>query len=379
MQQKRLGFGIKGYWGILRYAHRMNTMSQEAARRLRALNFWAKHGLSATIDAFSVSRRTLYGWKKSYLEARGNTAALENQSRAPIIRRTRKTWDVGVFERLLDLRREFAFMGFEKLHVFLLDWCQARSLACPSVSTIRKVAKSDKRLCPVKHKMPACQRIKPQGLRRPKGYRPKAPGECVGIDTIEIHGSGIYSGLRRYVVTFKDMHSRFALGAALPSKHASHTTKLWHIAKACYPFKPKRVLTDNGSEFKAELTKTVLDDGAVRWLTYPNCPKMNAHAERFNRTIQDEFIDFNKDLLFDDIHAFNDKLLDYLIWFNEERPHYALGLKSPMQFLAEEHQCNMCWRDTRCTQSHDGVAKCSHPLLIKSLGFPLLELADRAC
>ena len=46
------------------------------------------------------------------------------------------------------------------------------------------------------------------------------------------------------------------------------------------------------------------------------------------------------------VHAFNDKLLDYLIWFNEERPHYALGLRSPMQFLAEEHQCSMYWRNT---------------------------------
>jgi len=45
--------------------------------------------------------------------------------------------------------------------------------------------------------------------------------------------------------------------------------------------------SDNGSEFKAEFTQAVLDDGAVRWLTYPKNPKMNAHAERFNRTIQE--------------------------------------------------------------------------------------------
>jgi hypothetical protein len=54
------------------------------------------------------------------------------------------------------------------------------------------------------------------------------------VDTIEIYGQGIYSGMRRYVVAFKDMHSRFALGAASPSKHARHTAKLWQIARACY-------------------------------------------------------------------------------------------------------------------------------------------------
>jgi len=43
----------------------------------------------------------------------------------------------------------------------------------------------------------------------------------------------------------------------------------------------------------------------------------------------------------------NDKLLDYLIWFNEKRPHYALNLLSPMQFLEQQHQCNMYWRNTQ--------------------------------
>lgn len=346
MQQGWIGQRIRGFRGVSRYADRMHSISAVAAHRLKALNFWSAHGLDAAMDAFDVSRRTLYGWRRTYLEAKGNTAALDNESRAPKRRRQRHPWDKGVLDQLVALRRQMPAIGFEKLRLFLLDWCEPRSLSCPSVSTLRRVAKTDKRLMPVKHKPPGSSRMKPQGQRRPKGYAPRAPGECVGVDTIEIHGSGAYSGLRRYVVTFKDMHSRFALGAAIPSKHARHTARLWHIAKACYPFKPKRVLSDNGSEFKAEFTQIVLDDGAVRWLTYPKCPKMNAHAERFNRTIQEEFIEFHKDLLFDDIDAFNDKLLDYLIWFNESRPHYALGLRSPMQFLAEEHQCNMYWRDT---------------------------------
>jgi hypothetical protein len=142
------------------------------------------------------------------------------------------------------------------------------------------------------------------------------------------------------------------------------------------PLITQRVLSYNGSEFKAQFTKIVLDDGAVRWLTYPKCPKMNAHAERFNRTIQEEFIEFHKDLLFEDIDAFNDKLLDYLIWFNESRPHYALGLRSPMQFLSEEHQCNMYWRDT--TEAAFGQ-RCVTLLMLFSIvgGGKSGELADQ--
>jgi len=346
MRIKFHGYGVKGWYGVKRYALRMQSVSETAQKRVRILEFWNCHGLSAAMDAFGVSRRTLYHWQRAYRAAEGKAHALNNKNRAPLRRRGKRAWDAGVLERLLQLRAQLPAIGLEKLHVFLLDWCEPRGLHCPSVSTLRRRARQDARLAAARKRPPASTRTKGEGQRRPKGYEPKAPGECVGVDTIEIHGSGLYRGLRRYVMTFKDMYSRFALAAAVPSKHARNATRLWHLARACYPFKPQRVLSDNGSEFKADFNKTVLNDGAARWLTYPNCPKMNAHAERFNRSIQEEFIEFHKDLLFTDIDAFNNKLLDYLIWFNEDRPHYALNLQSPMQFLQHHHQCNMYWRNT---------------------------------
>ncbi|MES0328174.1 MAG: integrase core domain-containing protein [Gammaproteobacteria bacterium] len=50
--------------------------------------------------------------------------------------------------------------------------------------------------------------------------------------------------------------------------------------------------------------------------TYHSTPKMNAHCERFNRTIQEDFVDYNKELLFSDLAAFNEKLADWLVWYN---------------------------------------------------------------
>ncbi len=42
---------------------------------------------------------------------------------------------------------------------------------------------------------------------------------------------------------------------------------------------------------------------------------MNAHVERFNRTIQEDWIDWHlQELLEPDI--FNHSLMDYLIWHN---------------------------------------------------------------
>ena len=79
---------------------------------------------------------------------------------------------------------------------------------------------------------------------------------------------------------------------------------------------------------------------------------MNAHEERFNRTIQEEYIDYHVSELIN-TDSFNDKLMDYLIWFNTERPHWSLGLKSPIQFLIEKdpNLCNMYWHDTHTCQN----------------------------
>ena len=60
---------------------------------------------------------------------------------------------------------------------------------------------------------------------------------------------------------------------------------------------------------------------------------MNAHLERFNRTIQEEYIDYHLgDLIEPDI--FNNNLIDYLLWYNTQRPHYAFRNKlSPVQYI----------------------------------------------
>jgi transposase InsO family protein len=95
----------------------------------------------------------------------------------------------------------------------------------------------------------------------------------------------------------------------------------------------------------------------THWHTYPKTPKMNAHCERFNRTLQEECVDYHYDLLFlEDLTDFNLELLRWLAWYNLERPHFSLTqpvpgrktprLLSPVQFLHQIHQCNMYWPHT---------------------------------
>jgi transposase InsO family protein len=74
---------------------------------------------------------------------------------------------------------------------------------------------------------------------------------------------------------------------------------------------------------------------------------MNAHVERFNRTIQEEFIDHYDELLMTP-NRFNRQLITWFLWYNAERPHWALKLQSPVQFLLQENPsvCKTWWLNT---------------------------------
>jgi hypothetical protein len=94
-------------------------------------------------------------------------------------------------------------------------------------------------------------------------------------------------------------------------------------ALSLLPAKPQVLLSDNGSEFESGFAKTLQAHGIKRWYTYPKTPKMNAHIERFNRTIQESFVDYHEELLFTDLARFNQKLADWLVFYNTQRPTIA--------------------------------------------------------
>ena len=60
---------------------------------------------------------------------------------------------------------------------------------------------------------------------------------------------------------------------------------------------------------------------------------MNAHVERFNRTLQEDFVEADEELLWTDRPRFNRRLRSYLDWYNRERPHRSLGLRTPLEAL----------------------------------------------
>lgn len=347
MQYQYMGYKIKGFYNAYNYAMKATIDTNDTIQyRIKVLEFWQKHGTDATKDAFDVSRRTLYYWNKKLQE--GGIYALQPKSTAPKQKRSRN-WDIRIIEEIRALRREYPNIGKAKLYPLIKKYCQSLNIDYPSSSTIGRIINDDNdkmRITPLH--ITSKGRIKQSRrhlfARKPKNYKAKYPGECAGLDTIERR----LGSLKRYVMTFVDPVTSFAMAVGVTRNNSYNASKLFTVAQGCYMYPIHTVLTDNGSEFKGDFDRVLNAANINHWHTYPNTPKMNAHCERFNRTIQEEFIDYYEDLLFTDIELFNDKLANWLVWYNKERPHYAQGQLSPVQaMIKSEPRCKMYWAHTK--------------------------------
>ena len=330
-------------------AVRWNRMlTDKAKKKFEILVFWEKHGIKATMDAFKVRRRTLFLWKKQLRQGHGKPTALNERSKIPKNRRIR-AWPLPLLDEIKRQRMEHPNLGKEKLHELLQPFCQKQELPLPSASTVGRLINDMGGLRVFPQKIDHFGRVRKANrqkvVRKPRNFKALHPGHCVAFDTIErfIHGC------RRYIITFEDIYSRFGFAWSTTSHASKAAEEFFGFCRMVFPVPFEHVLTDNGSEFKKHFAERLKELHLTHYHTYPKTPKMNAHCERFNRTIQEEFVDYHAHELLDP-RQFNIHLMDYLVWFNTERPHYGLKLQSPLQFLlhwsSTQQECNYRWTDT---------------------------------
>lgn len=324
---------IKGFVRLYNDALRYRYMITEKAKyRIRVLTFWEKFGLEATMTAFQTKRRTLFFWKARFKKENKKIEALNDKSRTPQTKRKR-IWDNRIIEELKIIRWQHPNLGKDKIYPLLNRFCQNLNLKSPQPSTIGLLIKDlgGLRLYPqkVRHNGQIIPLKRIKRLIKPKDLKAHYPGHLVALDTIERH----VFGSRRYIITFEDIYTRFGFAWGTTS-HASLAAKeFFEYCRKVFPFPIMFVLTDNGSEFMKHFADELKRLHLVHYHTYPKTPKMNAHLERFNRTIQEEFVDYHAHELLD-VQRFNQKLIDWLIWYNTERVHYAFANKlSPTQFM----------------------------------------------
>lgn len=298
--------------------------SDPAKFRLHVLEHYYKYGWKPTIEAFKVGKSTLYDWKSKYETSDKTLLSLIPKKTRP--KRVRQmTTDGRLTQFIREFREQYGNIGRDKIKIFLDEY--ALELGVPSISprTISKVIKRKHLFFdPPKKSKRKHQFARDRSRRSPKVI---APG-YVEMDSVVIYVNEI----RHNFMCCVDIFTKFAHVRKVNTLSSNQALVTFQEFQERSPHRVHTVQTDNGSEFFKVFHKYLDEQGIKHQFIYPHSPKINGVVERFNRTLQEEFINRNDEIHFD-MEAFAGKLTQYLQWYNGTRPHMALNYQSPLQFI----------------------------------------------
>ena len=139
----------------------------------------------------------------------------------------------------------------------------------------------------------------------------------------------LYSGHRYRVLNIIDEGTREALdiviGTSLPSGRVVRTLEALVAEHG-----KRRIRVDNGAEMTAQVFVNWCREQKIE-IAYiqPGKPNQNAYIERFNRSFRTEVLDAN---IFSSLGQVREFAWAWLLSYNEERPHAALGNIPPAEF-----------------------------------------------
>jgi len=146
------------------------------------------------------------------------------------------------------------------------------------------------------------------------------PGDLVQIDTLHVI-PGIL-----YVYTLLDVFSRWAY-AKVSQRINTHSSLVFvKLAQREFPHSFEVLQSDHGSEFSTYFSENIKINHRHSRVRRPND---NGHLERFNRTLKEECLDEIPKTL----KAYQKTIPEYLSYYNNERLHLGLNLKTPSQVV----------------------------------------------
>jgi len=317
--------------------------SEVAKERLKIIKFYELHGEKASVEAFGVNRKLIYVWRKR-MKIRGNhISALVPLPTKPVNTRT-MSLNPKVLEYLKHLREIHSRLGKAKLKPLLDQYCAENNLPIYSQAKIGRIISKHnlfyQKSGRIYHNPNINYRNRKKSRRSRVKYAPK-PKDLghIQMDTIQ----RIEDGVRYYLYTAIDIKGKFAL--SLPYKRANSRNTMDFFKKLVYilPYKIISVQTDNGSEFLGMFEEHLSGNGIKHHFIYPRCPRINGVVERYNRSIQEEFVDPNIHLIHNQ-RQFSQKLADYIIFYNTKRVHQSLNYETPMDYILKERGMSNMYR-----------------------------------
>jgi len=315
-------------WELIRRLGK-EQLSLMAQLKLEWIIFYSTVGNRKAVPTarhFGINPKTLHKWLKRFDEVRLET--LEEVSRKPHQLRQKEINTVQRI-RIRKLRKAHFRWGKMKLQK------QYKREYGEEISSwkIQKVIETDHLYFDhVQHKKQ--QRRKKQAQNKPKQRITQFVKEhkvhhLWHVDTVILTMTG---GGYRYLLTAIDDVSKLAY-AKLYKSHSSKQAA--DFLKRLHYLTEGEIINlhhDNGSEFMLHFENACKALSLPQWYSRVRTPKDNAVLERFNRTIQEEFVEMTEAAI-EDIHPFNLELTEWLIEYNSIRPHQALDYLTPLEYI----------------------------------------------
>jgi len=325
---------IRGLEEVKKVISSLRRFSKDevAKERLKIIEFYGEYGEKATIKVFGIKRKTVFVWKKRLKDSRNSISSLIPLSTTPKTTRRMLT-DPKVISYIKSLREKYPRLGKEKIKPLLDAYCLKEGLPSIEVSTIGKVIKRNnfffQKTGRVYHNPNSgfARRKKTKRIRVRYAPKPMELG-YLEMDTI----LRFVEGVRYHFYCAIDVKGKFAFSLYYKRLNSQNTVDFFKKLQIACPYRIKHLQTDNGLEFLGNFADYLQKKKLPHSFIYPRCCRINGVVERFNRTIQEEFIDNNLDIIHNPV-IFTGKLIDYLLFYNTERVHKSLGLISPMDYL----------------------------------------------
>lgn len=186
-------------------------------------------------------------------------------------------------------------------------------------------------------------RLKPKMKQEKRKIIKEKAGELGHIDSHYLNKGIVHNDNKRYyLVCIIDSCTRIAWAEVVEDLKSLtvmfSVLKCLNIISDHYQIKFKEVLTDNGPEFGAKHSKSkkehpfermLMEIGIKHRYIRPYRPQTNGKVERFWRTIEEDLFE---ETYFESLDQLKEELLQYLYYYNHERPHQGINGMAPVKF-----------------------------------------------
>lgn len=303
-------------------------LSPEAKKRLKWFDYYEAHGRNASLTCryFGISRPTFYRWKGRYKPH--DLHSLEDRKSVPK-RRRGPSWSTEAVVAVKEIRERYPSWGKDKLVVVLRKegWELSTSMVGRILSHLKRTGQL---LEPLRGRISARKRVlkRAYGIRKPKGYEVKEPGDLVQVDTLDVRP---LPGVILKHFTGRDVVSKWDVVGLRRRATAKTAGEFLAELKERTPFPIKAIQVDGGSEFMAEFEMACREAGYRLFVLPPRSPKLNGCVERAQRTHTEEFYELS--WAEPTVDALGKELREWERVYNEIRPHQSLGYLTPLEFL----------------------------------------------